>query len=83
MAKAVESFMDAKGHLHQPPSNSERSGIATMLGRVVEEGGLTDGVARLILEKLCEIEQTSADIDKLEVHHATKLKVIERRSEPA
>ncbi|MGD9665322.1 MAG: hypothetical protein AB7U34_08990, partial [Novosphingobium sp.] len=39
--------------------------IAAALGRVGEEGGKTQGVARLILEKRSEIEAAFADFDNL------------------
>jgi hypothetical protein len=39
--------------------------IAAALGRVGEEGGLTNGAAKLILEKRNEIEKAFADLDSL------------------
>ena len=65
MAKAIEAFCDERGHLHDSPELAIVADIAAALGRVGDEGGLTSGVARLILEKRRQIEQAFADLDKL------------------
>jgi hypothetical protein len=67
MAKSIEAYRDERGNLHHSPSSAIVADIAAALGRVGDEGGLTNGVAKLILEKRGEIEQAFADFDKL--HH--------------
>ena len=66
MARAVEAYQDERGNLHDSPTSAIVADIAAALGRVGEEGGLTNGVAKLILEKRSEIEQAFADYDSLE-----------------
>jgi hypothetical protein len=66
MATVVEAFKDGKGNLHVDATRAIVADIATALGRVGDEGGLTHGVARLILEKRAEIEAAFADFDKLQ-----------------
>lgn len=65
MANTVEAFRDNRGNLHLDPSSAIVADIAAALGRVGDEGGLTQGVARLILDKRAEIETAFADLDKL------------------
>jgi hypothetical protein len=65
MAKAIQAFRDVRGHLHDCPDTAVVADIAAALGRVGDEGGLTNGVAKLILEKRSEIEQAFADLDAL------------------
>ena len=72
MARAIEAYQDARGNLHDSPTNAIVADIAAALGRVGEEGGLTNGVAKLILEKRSEIEQAFADYDVLE-HNAARI----------
>lgn len=66
MANAVEAYKDSRGNLHLDPASATVADIAASLGRVGDEGGLTQGVARLILEKRSEIEAAFADLDKLQ-----------------
>jgi hypothetical protein len=66
MAKAIEAYRDDRGNLHHSPTGAIIADIAAALGRVGDEGGLTNGVAKLILEKRAEIEQAFADLDMLE-----------------
>ena len=73
MATAVEAYRDGRGHLHLDPSSAIIADIAAALGRVGDEGGLTQGVAKLILEKRAEIEEAFADLDKLEMNSAQLL----------
>ncbi|WP_240504466.1 hypothetical protein [Tsuneonella mangrovi] len=68
MAKSVEAYLDNRGNLHLSPSSAIIADLAMALGRVGDEGGMTEGVARLILEKRAEIEQAFADIDSLHHH---------------
>ena len=65
MASTVEAFKDGRGHLHLDPSSAIVADIAAALGRVGDEGGLTQGVAKLILDKRSDIEAAFADFDKL------------------
>jgi hypothetical protein len=65
MAKAIEAYRDERGALHHSPESAIVADIAAALGRVGDEGGLTVGVAKLILEKRAEIEQAFADFDRL------------------
>ena len=65
MAKAIEAFCDNRGHLHDSAEFAIIADISAALGRVGDEGGLTGGVARLILDKRREIEQAFADLDRL------------------
>ena len=65
MARAIDAFRDERGHLHDSAEMAIVADIAAALGRVGDEGGLTNGVARLILEKRREIEHAFADLDRL------------------
>ena len=66
MAKSIQAYLDNRGHLHTSPTSAVIGDIAAALGRVGDEGGLTEGVARLILEKRVEIEQAFADLDSMD-----------------
>ena len=66
MAKSIEAYVDNRGNLHMTPTSAVIGDIAASLGRVGDEGGLTEGVARLILEKRAEIEQAFADLDSMD-----------------
>jgi hypothetical protein len=65
MAQAIQAFRDERGHLYNSPDTAVVADIAAALGRVGDEGGLTNGVAKLILEKRKEIEKAFADLDSL------------------
>jgi hypothetical protein len=65
MAQAIQAFRDERGHLHDCANTAVVADIAAALGRVGDEGGLTNGVAKLILEKRREIEKAFADLDSL------------------
>lgn len=66
MARSIQAYVDNRGHFHMSPRSAVIGDISAALGRVGEEGGLTEGVARLILEKRAEIELAFADLDKLD-----------------
>jgi hypothetical protein len=66
MARAIEAYQDERGNLHDSPTSAIVADIAAALGRVGDEGGLTNGVAKLILEKRSEIERAFADLDSLD-----------------
>jgi len=65
MAKAIEAYKDERGNLHDTAASAVIADIAAALGRVGDEGGLTNGVAKLIMDKRADIEQAFADFDKL------------------
>lgn len=66
MAHEVKAYRDSRGNLHLSPSAAVVADIASALGRVGDEGGLSVGVAKLVLEKRAEIEQAFADFDALQ-----------------
>jgi len=65
MARPIQAFRDERGHLHDSAELAVLADIAAALGRVGDEGGLTAGVARLVLEKRAEIERAFDDLDRL------------------
>ncbi|MXO58546.1 hypothetical protein GRI89_03180 [Altererythrobacter salegens] len=65
MAKIKEAYTDDRGNLHHSPESAIIADIAAALGRVGDEGGLTNGVAKLILDRREQIERAFADLDKL------------------
>ena len=75
MASMIDAYKDARGHLHLDPSSAIVADIAAALGRVGDEGGLTQGVAKLILEKRSEIETAFADLDRLQEKSAKVIDV--------
>ncbi len=77
MAKVIEAYSDDRGNLHHSPASAIVADIAAALGRVGDEGGLTNGVAKLILEKRREIEKAFADFDALD--HSDQKKLIESK----
>lgn len=66
MAKSIQAYLDNRGNLHMSPTSAVIGDIAFALGRVGDEGGLTEGVARLILEKREQIQQAFDDFDNLD-----------------
>jgi len=65
MAKSIEAFVDNRGNLHLTLTSAVVADLGEVLGRVGDEGGLTEGVARLILSKRVEIERSFAELDNL------------------
>lgn len=65
MAKVARAYQDTLGNLHSKPELAAIADLASAIGRVGEEGGLTGGVARLIFEKRQEIEAAFADYDAI------------------
>lgn len=65
MARAIEAYRDERGLMHDTPRAAIIADIAAALGRVGEEGGLSKGVANLILEKRPLIERAFADYDRM------------------
>ncbi len=78
MAKIIEAYVDERGHLHTSPATAIVADIAAILGRVGDEGGLTSGVAALILEKREAIEKAFADYDMLTQNAGNVIHVSER-----
>lgn len=72
MAKSIEAYCDERGHIHDSPSEAVIADIGASLGRVGDEGGLTNGVAALILQKRAAIEKAFADYDRL-VHQRPEI----------
>ncbi|WP_338242150.1 hypothetical protein [Aurantiacibacter hainanensis] len=66
MAHSIQAYLDNRGHLHTSARSAVIGDITHALGRVGEESGLTEGVARLILEKREQIEKAFADLDALD-----------------
>lgn len=79
MAVSIEAYRDNRGHVHDTPADAVIADIAAALGRVGEEGGLTNGVAKLILDKRADIERAFADLDRLVSQQAD---IIETVDEP-
>ncbi len=73
MAKSIEAYLDNRGSLHMTATSAIIADLAAALGRVGEEGGLTEGVARLILEKREEIERAFADYDALDMRKSVRI----------
>lgn len=73
MAKSIEAYVDNRGNLHMTPKSAVIGDIAAALGRVGEEGGLTEGVARLILDKREFIERAFADLDSMDEREPVRI----------
>lgn len=67
MAARCTAFRDRKGNLYETPALATEADLAAVLGRVGEGGGLTDGVAKKILEKRAELEAVFAEHDAMEL----------------
>lgn len=65
MATECTAYRDNKGALHPTPERATLADLAHILGRVGEEGGMTAGVAKLILEKREKIERIFAEHDAM------------------
>jgi len=68
VAKSVEAYLDKRGKLHRHPTDAIVEDLASALGRVGDQTGMAEGVARVILAKRKEIEQAFRELDEL-VHH--------------
>jgi len=78
MAKIIEAYADDRGNLHTSPATAVVADLASILGRVGDEGGLTSGVAALILDKREAIEKAFADYDRLMEGRAQVIEVAGR-----
>lgn len=65
MASECTAYRDAKGGLHSSAERATLEDLAAVLGRVGDEGGMTSGVARMILDKRSEIERILAEHDAM------------------
>jgi hypothetical protein len=65
MASQCIAFRDSRGGLHASLEEATLKDLAAVLGRVGDEGGMTAGVAKLILDKRQEIERIFAEHDQL------------------
>lgn len=65
MASECTAYRDAKGGLHSSPEKATLEDLASVLGRVGDEGGMTAGVARMIYDKRAEIERIFAEHDSI------------------
>jgi len=65
MAKAVQAYADDTGQIHASAENAILADLTNILGRVGAEGGITQGLAHLILKKRPEIERVFADLDAI------------------
>lgn len=68
MAKSTEAYLDNRGKIHRDPMDAIVADLANALGRVGDQTGMAEGVARVILARREEIEQAFHDLDHL-VHH--------------
>lgn len=65
MAIECTAYRDMKGGLHSTPEKATLADLASVLGRVGEEGGMTSGVAKLIFDKREEIERVFLEHDEI------------------
>jgi hypothetical protein len=65
MASQCIAFRDSKGGLHASLEKATLEDLASVLGRVGEEGGMTAGVAKLIFDKRLDIERIFAEHDAM------------------
>lgn len=63
MAKVATAFADNEGKLHPTAEAAVLADLSVILGRIGAEGGITAGLAQLIIEKRGEIEAAFADLD--------------------
>lgn len=77
MAKSVEAYRDERGQVYDSPSEAVIADIAAALGRVGDEGGLTNGVAKLILDKRKHIEKAFSDLDRLQIQQVEIIETVD------
>lgn len=65
MAKVDTCYRDNSGARHDTPEDAALADLTNALGRIGNEGGITPGLAKLLLEKRAEIEQAFADFDAM------------------
>ncbi|MEY4501231.1 MAG: hypothetical protein RIS52_1121 [Pseudomonadota bacterium] len=73
MASVGTAFFDAKGQFFKCPEDATISDLASILGRIGEADGLTQGIAKILLERRDDVERIFADHDgMLGVRHEEK-----------
>ena len=65
MATECIAYRDNRGELHATAERATLADLASVLGRVGEDGGMTNGVAKLILDKREDIERMFAEHDAM------------------
>lgn len=66
MAKLVTAFADNMGCKHDTAQEAAVSDLMVVLGRIGgAQGGITEGLAKCIIEKRAEIEAVFADLDRM------------------
>lgn len=65
MAQSVQAFLDKRGNMHRDPESAVIADLSDALGRVGDQTGIAEGVARIILARREEIEQAFSDLDIL------------------
>lgn len=75
MAEIAQAYRDGAGKLHTTVEAATIADIAAAIGRVGEEGGLTEGIAKLIFERRSQIEATLAQHDQMVAACAPELGV--------
>lgn len=68
MAKVAFAYADNSGALHTDPQDAAIADLGTVLGRIGAEAGITNGLARMIIEKRAEIEKVFIDLDHMCQH---------------
>lgn len=65
MAKVATAYADNQGKLYPTPEQAALSDLTAVLGRIGAEGGITEGLAKTLMERREEIEQVFADLDEM------------------
>lgn len=69
MAKLAPACFDNEGKTHPTPEAAVLADLTVILGRIGAEGGITAGLAQIVLEKRREIEAAFADLDAMTGGH--------------
>ena len=65
MGKLALACVDNSGTFHNDPQDAAIADLSAVLGRVGAESGITNGLAKMILEKRADIEKVFADLDEM------------------
>jgi hypothetical protein len=68
MATECIAYRDGRGELYATAERATLADLASVLGRVGEDGGMTNGVAKLLLERRADIERVFAEHDAMMVN---------------
>jgi hypothetical protein len=71
MALRGIGFFDIRGQYFRTPDEATVSDLAAILGRIGEGEGLTQGIAKTLLEKRGDIERLFSDHDAMTVSGET------------